>query len=68
MNKQIIRKNNECSEKRDKIIKKTNRFWNIPLTSHFNHLNGKTWSRNIESTFVLTKEGDIILVVWTLAM
>jgi hypothetical protein len=43
-------------------------FWGIPLTSHFDHLNGKTRSKNIGSPGVLFEEKKEAIVAWVLNM
>jgi hypothetical protein len=47
--------------------RKATMHWNIPFTSLFNHLYGKTTFRKLGSTCVLTKEEDQVVVVWVLA-
>jgi hypothetical protein len=45
-----------------------NKFCDIPLTSFFDHLNGKTISRRIRPPSVLTKEEHQVVVAWVLSM
>jgi hypothetical protein len=49
-------------------LKKASRHYNIPLTSLFDHLYGKTRSRKLRPASVLTVEEDHIIVAWVLSM
>jgi hypothetical protein len=44
------------------------KFWGILVTSFFDHLNGKTISRKIGPSSVLTKEEDEVVVALVLSM
>jgi len=46
----------------------TSKFWGILVTSFFDHLNGKTISRIIGPSSVLTKEEDEVVVAQVLSM
>jgi hypothetical protein len=48
--------------------RKANRHWNIPFTSLFDHMNGKTQSRKYGLTNVLIKEKDHVIVTWILVV
>ncbi len=48
-------------------LRKASRSWNIPLSSFFNHLNGKTRSRMMGPIGVFTREKDVV-IKWTLNM
>jgi hypothetical protein len=48
-------------------LKKASRHWNIPFTSLFDHLYGKTKSRKFGLVGVLIVE-DQAMVVWVLSM
>lgn len=45
-------------------MRKTNKHWDIPLSSLSNHLNGKTKCRKVGLLGVPTKENDVIVVAW----
>ncbi len=45
-------------------MRKTNKHWDIPLSSLSNHLNGKTQCRKVGLLGVPTKEEDVIVVAW----
>ncbi len=49
-------------------LRKASRHWNIPLTSLFDHLYGKTRSTKPRPTCVLTIEEDQAVVAWVLSM
>jgi hypothetical protein len=49
-------------------LKKANWSWNIPLTSLFDHLNGKIRSQKMGPTNVLIEEEDVIVVAWIIIM
>jgi hypothetical protein len=49
-------------------LKKASRHYNIPLTSLFDHLYGKTRSRKLRPTSMLTVEEDHVIVAWVLSM
>ncbi len=49
-------------------LRKASRHQNIPLTSLFNHLYGKTRSRKLGLVSVLIVEKNQIMVVWVLSM
>jgi len=49
-------------------LRKANRNCNIPLTSFFDHLYGKTISRKPRPTSILIIEEDYALVTWVLSM
>jgi hypothetical protein len=40
------------------FLRKVNTFWNVPFTSLFNHLNGKTRSKKMEPPSVLIERDD----------
>jgi hypothetical protein len=48
-------------------LKKSNRHWNIPFTSLFDHLYGKTRSMKLGPTCMLIVE-DHVVVAWVLLM
>jgi hypothetical protein len=48
--------------------RKASKHWNIPLSSLFDHVNGKTQSRKYGLTNVLIKEKDHVIVAWTLVV
>jgi hypothetical protein len=48
-------------------LRRVSRSWNIPLSSFFDYLNGKTMSRKVGPRGVLTKEKDVV-IKWTLDM
>jgi hypothetical protein len=49
-------------------LKKANRHWNIPLTSLFDHLYGKTKSRKHGLVSLLIVEENQVVVAWVLFM
>jgi hypothetical protein len=49
-------------------LRRSSRSWNIPMSSFFDHLNGKTKSKKMGLGGVLIQEKDVILITWTLAM
>jgi hypothetical protein len=49
-------------------LRKASRSWNIPMSSFFNHVNGKTRSRKMGPRRMLIEEEDSIVIAWTLAM
>jgi hypothetical protein len=55
-------------ERRTTSLRKASRHWNIPLTSLFDHLYGKTRSRKVRPTSVLTIKEHQAMVFWILAM
>jgi hypothetical protein len=44
------------------------RAWNIPMSSIFYHLNGKTKSKKMGPKGVPTEEEDVAVIAWTLTM
>jgi hypothetical protein len=54
--------------KRTHSLKKVNGSWNIPLSTFFNHLNGKTKSINMGLRGVFTSKEDVEVIKWTLIM
>jgi hypothetical protein len=42
------------------LLNKASKFFNIPLTSLFNHINGKTMSLKVRRFGVLSKEAKVI--------
>jgi hypothetical protein len=55
------RNDNGCCWKRDTFI-------NIPWSSFFDHLNGKTESKKMGLGGVLITKEDVEMIKWTLAM
>jgi hypothetical protein len=49
-------------------LRKATMYWNIPLTSFSNHLNGRTKRRKVGPRGVLTKQKDVAIVTWVLNM
>jgi hypothetical protein len=49
-------------------LRKVNRHWNIPLTSLFDHLDGKRRSKKPRPTSMLTLEENKVVVAWVLSM
>jgi hypothetical protein len=49
-------------------LKEANRHWNIPLTSLFDHLYGKTKSRKRGPISLLIIEENQVVVAWVLFM
>jgi hypothetical protein len=49
-------------------LRRANRSWNIPMSSFFDHLNGKTRSKKMGIRGVLIEEKDVIVIAWTLTM
>jgi hypothetical protein len=49
-------------------LRKVSRHWNIPLTSLFDHLYGKTNSRKHGPVGVLIVEEDQVVVAWVFSM
>jgi len=49
-------------EKGTHSLRRVNKSWNIPMSSLFNHLNGKTRSRNMGPRGVSTKEEDSVMM------
>jgi hypothetical protein len=49
-------------------LRKVSRYYNIPLTSLSNHLNGRTKSRKMGLTSVLIEIKDGAIVSWVLNM
>ncbi len=45
-------------------MRKTNKHWDIPLSSLSSHLNGKTKCRKVGLLGVPMKEEDVIVVAW----
>jgi hypothetical protein len=41
-------------------------YWNIPLTSLSNHLNGRTKSKKVGPQGVLIEQEDVAIVNWVL--
>jgi len=68
MEHQALKEAMDAVEKRTISLRKTSKHWNIPLTSLFDHLYGKTRSRKVRSTSVLTTKEDQAMVSWILAM
>jgi hypothetical protein len=58
----------EAIERGTHSLRKENRFWNIPLSSLSNHLNGKTRSKKMGLACVLTKEDVVTIITWVLGM
>jgi hypothetical protein len=58
----------DVMEIRHTSLRKATKYWNVPLTSLSNHLNGKTKSKKVGSQGVLTKHEDAIIVTWVLNM
>ncbi len=58
----------EAIERGTHSLKKEKRFWNIPLSSFFDHLNAKTRSKKMGPACVLTKEDVVTIVTWVLGM
>ncbi len=42
--------------------------WNIPMSSIYDHLNGKTRSNKMGPEGVLTEKEDVTMIAWTLTM
>jgi len=55
-------------ERRTTTLKKTNMSWNIPLSSIFYHLNGRTQFLKFGTRVLLTREEDGAIVAWVLIM
>jgi predicted transcriptional regulator len=55
-------------KKRTTTLKKANMSWNIPLSSIFYHLNGKTPILKVGTRVLLTREEDDEIVAWALVM
>jgi hypothetical protein len=49
-------------------LRRANRSWNIPMSSFFDHLNGKTRFKKMGIRGVLIEEEDAIVIAWTLTM
>jgi len=47
-------------------LQKASRAWNIPMSSIFDHLNGKPISRKMGPICVFIEEGDAAMITWTL--
>jgi hypothetical protein len=47
---------------------RTNKTWDIPMSSFVNHLNGKIRSRKMGPKGVLIEEEDTIMITLTLTM
>jgi hypothetical protein len=45
----------DAMERGDTSLRKATKYWNIPLTSLSNHLNGKTRCRKVGPQGILTK-------------
>jgi hypothetical protein len=58
----------DAMEKSQSPLRKTSKFWHILLIILSNHLNGKTRSRKIGPSNVLTNKEDKTLVAWILGM
>jgi len=58
----------EAIERGTHSLRKENKFWNIPLNSLSDHLNGKTRSKKMGPTCVLTKEDIVTIITWVLGM
>jgi hypothetical protein len=64
-----IGRNNGYNGKQSNLFKeKKKKFWQILLIIFSNHLNGKTRSRKIDPSNVLTNKEDKTLVAWILGM
>jgi hypothetical protein len=50
------------------MLLKRDTFINIPLSSFFDHLNGKTESKKMGLGGVFTTKEDVEMIKWTLAM
>jgi hypothetical protein len=49
-------------------LQRANMAWNIPMSSIFDHLNGKTRSKKMGPKGVLTEKEDVAMIAWTLIM
>jgi hypothetical protein len=49
-------------------LRKASRHWNIPLTSLFNHLYGKTRFKKVRPIVVLTTKENQVVVSWVLVL
>jgi hypothetical protein len=49
-------------------LKRANMSWNIPMSSLYDHMNGKSKSRRMGPGGVLIEEKDSIMIGWTLIM
>ncbi len=47
-------------------LQKVAMYWNIPLTSLSNHLNGRTKSKKVGPQGVLIEQEDVAIVNWVL--
>jgi hypothetical protein len=56
-------------ERGDTYLRKDAKYWNIPLPSLLDHLNGRTRFRKVGPQGVLIEQGDIeAIVIWVLNM
>jgi len=55
-------------ERKTHSLRKANGSWNIPMSSFFDHLSGKTRSIKMGPGGVLIKEEDSIVIAWILVM
>jgi hypothetical protein len=53
-------------ERRIHSSRKANKSWNIPMSSFFDHINGKTRSQKMGLGGVFTKVEDSTMITWTL--
>jgi hypothetical protein len=58
----------DAMEIRHTSFRKATKYWNIPLTSLSNQLNGRTKSKKMGSQGVLIEHEDAIIVTWVLKM
>jgi hypothetical protein len=49
-------------------LRKANMSWNIPMSSPFDHMSGKTRSIKMGPGGVLIEEKDSTMIAWTLTM
>jgi len=49
-------------------LRKVTKYWNIPLNSFFNHMNGRIRCRKLGPQGVPTKQKDEAMVTWILKM
>jgi hypothetical protein len=53
-------------ERKHIFLRKETKYWNIPLTSLSNHLNGRTRRRKMGPQSVLIEHEDATIVTWVL--
>lgn len=68
MDKSNIGGGHGCNWKGTYSMKKATKQWNILLSFLSNHLDGKTRSKKMEPSRVLTNEEDATIVGWILGM